>query len=288
MSKVAIEAFFHEPTFTISYVVADIATMHCAIIDPVLDYDSSNGRTSTEFSDRIVAFVRQKQYIVDWILETHAHADHLSSAIYLRSLLGGKIVIGEHITQVQETFGKLFNLDADFKRDGSDFDYLVRNGDKLALGGSEIEIMHTPGHTPACVTYTVDDAAFVGDTLFMPDYGTARCDFPGGDAHALYRSIRRILSLPESTRLFLCHDYLPAGRSEYRWEVTVADQRRENVHVHDGVSESEFVELRKTRDTQLAVPKLLLPSVQVNIRGGKLPVPENNGTRYIKIPLNKL
>lgn len=288
MSKVSIEAFFHGPTFTISYVVVDVETMRCAIIDPVLDFDASNGRIGTEFSDRIVKFVRAKQYIVDWILETHAHADHLSSAVYLQRMLGGKIAIGEHITRVQEVFGGLFNLGPDFVRDGSDFDYLLRDGEKIALGNAEISVMHTPGHTPACVTYVIGDAAFVGDTLFMPDYGTARCDFPGGDAHALYRSIRRILSLPQSTRLFLCHDYLPAGRSEYRWEVTVADQRRSNVHIHDGVEEFEFVALRKARDAQLPVPKLLLPSVQVNIRGGKLPTPENNGVSYLKIPLNKL
>lgn len=288
MSMVSIEAFFHEPTFTISYVVVDVETMHCAIIDPVLDFDASNGRIGTEFSERIVKFVREKQYIVDWILETHAHADHLSSAVYLQRMLGGKIAIGEHITRVQEVFGGLFNLGPDFARDGSDFDYLLRDEEKIALGDAEIRVMHTPGHTPACVTYVIGDAAFVGDTLFMPDYGTARCDFPGGDAHALYQSIRRILSLPQSTRLFLCHDYLPAGRNEYRWEVTVADQRHSNVHIHDGVEEFEFVALRKTRDAQLPVPKLLLPSVQVNIRGGKLPTPENNGVSYLKIPLNKL
>lgn len=288
MSKLSIDAFFHEPTFTISYVVADAATNHCAIIDPVLDYDASSGRTSTQFSEKIVAFVRARNFCVDWILETHAHADHLSSAVYLKNNLGGRIVIGEYITRVQDVFGKLFNLGDDFKRDGSDFDHLVRDGEKLALGDSEIEILHTPGHTPACVTYVIGGAAFVGDTLFMPDYGTARCDFPGGDAHALYRSIWRILSLPASTRLFLCHDYLPAERSDYRWETTVADQRSKNVHIHEGVSEAEFVALRNARDAELAVPKLLLPSVQVNIRGGKLPAPESNGTSYLKIPLNKL
>lgn len=288
MSEVAIEAFFHEPTFTISYVVADRDTGRCAIIDPVLDYDASIGRTSTEFSDRLVAFVQANRYTLDWILETHAHADHLSSAIYLQQKLGGKIAIGEHITQAQEVFGRLFNLGADFKRDGSDFDYLTRDGEVLALGNSNIGVMHTPGHTLACVSYVIGAAVFVGDTLFMPDYGTARCDFPGGDAHALYRSIRRILQLPASTRMFLCHDYLPPSRSEYRWETTVAVQRRENIHIHDGISEAEFVALRNARDAQLAKPKLLLPSVQVNIRGGRLPTAENNGISYLKIPLNVL
>lgn len=288
MSGVTIEAFFHEPTFTISYVVADVATKCCAIIDPVLDYDASIGRTSTEFADRIVAFVREKNYTLDWILETHAHADHLSAAIYLQQTLGGKIAIGAHITQTQQVFGKIFNLGADFKCDGSDFDYLVCDGETLALGDSQINIMHTPGHTLACVTYLVGDAAFIGDTLFMPDYGSARCDFPGGDAHALYHSIRRILALPDSTRLFLCHDYLPTGRSEYCWETTVAAQRRDNVQVHDGISEAEFVALRESRDTQLPKPKLLLPAVQVNIRGGRLPTSESNGVSYVKIPLNVL
>lgn len=288
MSTIAIEAFFHEPTFTIAYVVADVETKRCAIIDPVLDYDASIGRTSTEFADRIVAFVREKNYALDWILETHAHADHLSSAIFFKKTLGGKIAIGEYITQVQEVFGKLFNLGADFKRDGSDFDYLVRDGESISLGDSEIEVMHTPGHTPACVSYLIGDAAFVGDTLFMPDYGTARCDFPGGDAHALYRSIRRILALPASTRMFLCHDYLPPSRSEYCWQTSVAEQNRSNVHVHSGVSEAEFVALRNSRDAQLPKPRLLLPSVQVNIRGGRLPVPESNGISYMKIPLNML
>lgn len=288
MSKIFIEAFFHESTFTISYVVADVATQCCAIIDPVLDYDASNGRTSTEFSDRIIAFVREKNYRVDWILETHAHADHVSSSMYLQKVLGGKIAIGEHITQVQQVFGKLFNFGGDFKRDGSDFDYLVRDGEMLALGDHQITVMHTPGHTLACVTYVIADAAFIGDTLFMPDYGTARCDFPGGDAHALYQSIQRIFTLPEVTRLFLCHDYLPPGRSEYYWQTTVAAQRRDNVHIHDGVGEAEFVAMRRARDAQLAVPKLLLPSVQINIRGGRFPTPENNGVSYVKIPLNQL
>lgn len=288
MSEIVVEAFFHEPTFSISYVVADIATRHCAVIDPVLDYDADSGRTSTQFAERITTFIRDHQYTLDWILETHAHADHLSSAIYLQKVFGGKIAIGEHITQVQRVFKTLFNLGDDCRCDGSDFDYLVRDGETLALGASEIQIMHTPGHTLASVTYLIGDAAFIGDTLFMPDYGTARCDFPGGDAHALYHSIRGILALPAATRLFMCHDYLPAGRSEYCWETTVAAQRRDNVHIHDGVMEAEFVALRRARDTQLSTPRLLLPSVQVNIRGGRLPSPESNGIGYLKIPLNQL
>ncbi len=288
MEQIAIKAFFHEPTFTVAYVVVDSATKRCAIIDPVLDYDANSARTSTEFADRIRAFVREKNYALEWILETHAHADHLSAAIYLQRELGGKIVIGEFITQVQEVFGALFNLGSEFKRDGSDFDRLASEGETLALGDSNIAVMHTPGHTPACVTYLIGDAAFVGDTLFMPDYGTARCDFPGGDARALYHSIRRILALPPATRLFLCHDYLPAERRDYRWETTVAAQRRDNIHIRDGVGEAEFVALRRARDAQLAKPKLLLPAVQINIRGGRLPPAENNGTHYVKIPLNVL
>ncbi len=288
MSEVVIEAFFHEPTFTIAYVVADAASKRCAIIDPVLDYDASIGRTSTAFADRIVACVRKKNYTLDWILETHAHADHLSAAVYLQKTLGGKIAIGEHITQAQQVFGKIFNLGADFKRDGSDFDDLLRDGETIALGDSQIAVMHTPGHTLACVTYVIGDAAFIGDTLFMPDYGSARCDFPGGDAHTLYHSIRKILALPAATRLFLCHDYLPPGRSEYCWLTSVADQKRHNVHAHDGVSEAEFVALRQARDAELPKPKLLLPSVQVNIRGGHFPAPESNGVSYLKIPLDVL
>lgn len=283
-----IYALFHEPTFTISYVIHDPATKHCAIIDPVLDYDPAVGRITHEFADRIIAYVRAQDLQVQWILETHVHADHLSSGMYLREALGGQIAIGERVTEVQTLFGKLFNAGADFARDGSQFDCLLSDGDSLKLGELCIEVLSTPGHTRACMTFVIGDAAFIGDTLFMPDYGTARCDFPGGDAAMLYRSIQRIFTLPPSTRLFLCHDYLPPNRSEYCWETTVAEQRRTNVHAHIGVTEAQFVALRTARDTALPKPRLLLPSVQINMRAGKLPPAEDNGVTYLKIPLNKL
>jgi glyoxylase-like metal-dependent hydrolase (beta-lactamase superfamily II) len=288
MKPIAIEPFFHEPTFTISYVVADPDSGRCAIIDPVLDYDAHIARTSTEFADRIVAFVRERNYALDWILETHAHADHVSAAIYLQQQLGGKTAIGEHITQVQQVFGNIFNLGAEFARDGSDFDRLLGDGETIALGEKAIRVLHTPGHTLGCVTYLIDDAAFIGDTLFMPDYGSARCDFPGGDARSLYRSIRGILSLPPTTRLFLCHDYLPPTRSTYCWETTVAEQNGRNIHAHAGITEDQFVALRQQRDRALPKPRLLLPSVQINIRGGRFPPPEANGVGYLKLPLNVL
>ncbi len=288
MSNVVIQAFFHEPTFTISYVVADPVTRQCALIDTVLDYDPNIARTSTEFPDRIIAFVRANNYTVQWILETHAHADHVSAAVYLRAQLGGKIAIGEHITQVQTVFGKLFNEGDEFARDGSQFDVLLRDNEVFAIGAVQARVLHTPGHTLACITYLIGDTAFIGDTLFMPDYGSARCDFPGGDARTLYRSIRRILELPSQTRLFLCHDYLPTGRSEYCWETTVVEQKRNNLHAHAGVSEEAFVALRQARDKELAKPRLLLPSVQINMRAGCFPTAENNGTHYLKIPLNVL
>lgn len=288
MSDATIQAFFHEPTFTVSYVVADPGTRRCAIVDPVLDYDHSVARTGTEFADRLIAHIVERGYVLDWILETHAHADHISAAVYLRERLGGRIGIGEHIVQVQQVFGKLFDEGADFARDGSQFDVLLRDGQTLPLGDLTVRVMHTPGHTPACVTYLLDDAAFIGDTLFMPDYGSARCDFPGGDAHALYRSIRRILALPPQTRLYLCHDYLPPTRSDYRWETTVSEQNRANVHAHAGVDEARFVALREARDRELAKPRLLLPSIQINIRGGAFPPAAPNGIHYLRIPLNAL
>lgn len=288
MNALAIKAFFHEPTFTISYVVADIVSRRCAIIDPVLDYDANIARVDTEFVDRMIAYAQANRYALDWILETHAHADHISAAIYLQRQLGGRIAIGEHIVQVQQMFGKIFNLGDEFARDGSDFDRLLRDDESIALGEKTIRVIHTPGHTPGCVSYVIDDAAFIGDTLFMPDYGSARCDFPGGDARALYQSIRRILSLPPATRLFLCHDYLPPERNEYYWQTTVAEQRMNNIHAHDGITEDEFVALRQQRDKSLAKPRLLLPSVQINIRGGRFPQPEDNGVSYLKIPLNLL
>ncbi len=288
MNNPSIQAFFHEPTFTVSYVVADPITRQCAIIDPVLDYDPSIGRTSSEFADRIIEFVRAHNYSVQWLLETHAHADHISAAVYLRAQLGGKIAIGEHITQVQQVFGKLFNVGSEFARDGSQFDYLFRNDEQFAIGNLPAQALATPGHTLACVTYLIGATAFIGDTLFMPDYGSARCDFPGGDARALYRSIRRILALPATTRLYLCHDYLPATRSDYHWETTVAEQNRSNVHAHADIDEEEFIALRNARDRTLPKPRLLLPSVQINMRAGQLPPAENNDVSYLKIPLNSL
>lgn len=288
MAQAVIQAFFHDPTFTISYVIADPATRECAIIDPVLDYDASVARTGTATADRMIQFVRDNNYSLRWILETHAHADHISAAIHIRAQLGGLIAIGEHIVQVQQVFGRIFNEDAGFARDGSQFDRLLRDGEAVAIGALTVRVMHTPGHTPACVTYCIDDAAFIGDTLFMPDYGSARCDFPGGDAHALYRSIRRILALPPRTRLYLCHDYLPPGRSEYCWETTVAQQNLANVHAHAGVDESQFVALRQARDLELPKPRLLLPALQINLRAGRFPSPQENGVSYLKIPLNAL
>ncbi len=283
-----IQAFFHEPTYTVSYVVIDSATKRAAIVDSVLDYDPKSGRTSTNAADQVIDFVQREGLTVEWILETHAHADHLSAAPYLKEKLGGRIAIGEHIREVQQTFGKLFNAEPTFAADGSQFDHLFRDGERFTIGKLEAYAMHTPGHTPACITYVIGDAAFVGDTLFMPDYGTARADFPGGDAATLYRSIRKVLALPPQTRLFMCHDYKAPGRDEYRWETTVAEERAHNVHVHEGVSEAEFVRMRRERDATLAMPVLILPSVQVNMRAGNLPPAEDNGVRYLKIPLNAL
>jgi glyoxylase-like metal-dependent hydrolase (beta-lactamase superfamily II) len=286
--KPQVHAFFDEPTNTVSYVVADPATKTCAVIDSVLDYDAAAGRTKTASADSIVAFIRQQGLTLDWILETHVHADHLSAAPYLKQQLGGQIGIGFNITVVQNVFGKVFNAGTEFARDGSQFDHLFRDDEAFRIGSIEARVLHTPGHTPACMTYVIGDAAFVGDTLFMPDYGTARCDFPGGDARELYRSIRRIFSLPSETRLFLCHDYKAPGRDDYRWETTVAEERARNVHVHDGVDEDSFVAMRRKRDATLDMPRLILPSVQVNMRAGKLPPAESNGTRYLKIPLDAL
>ena len=280
-----IKAFFDEPTFTVSYLVWDAATRTGAIIDPVLDYDPKAGRTSTTSAEALLSAVRQADLKLDWILETHAHADHLSAGAWLRERTGARIVIGEHITQVQKTFKALFNAGHQ-SIDGSDFDRLVKDGEHLPLGNLSIEVIHTPGHTPACVSYRIEDAVFVGDTLFMPDYGTARADFPGGDARTLYRSIRRLLSLPPQTRLFMCHDYKAPGRDRYVWETTVEAERAHNIHVRDGISEDEFVRNRTARDRTLAMPVLIMPAVQVNIRAGALPPPEANGTSYIKIPLN--
>jgi glyoxylase-like metal-dependent hydrolase (beta-lactamase superfamily II) len=283
-----VTGFFDEATFTISYVVADPATKACAIIDSVLEFDAASGRTDTAPADKLVAFIRQNGLKLDWILETHVHADHLSAAPHLQAQLGGRTGIGFNITAIQDTFSKVFNLDGEFRRDGSQFDHLFADGETFKIGALDARAMHTPGHTPACMTYVVGDAAFIGDTLFMPDYGSARCDFPGGDARQMYRSIQKIFALPPQTRLFLCHDYKAPGRDVYKWETTVAEQRAKNLHVHDGVSEDEFAAMRQKRDATLSMPKLIIPSVQVNMRGGQMPPAEPNGKRYLKLPVDVL
>ncbi|HSG91011.1 MAG TPA: MBL fold metallo-hydrolase [Pseudomonadales bacterium] len=285
MNRPEVVSFFDPETSTGTHVLIDPDSPHCAIIDPVLDYDPKSGSTDTSSVDPVIAFVRARGLEVDWILETHVHADHLSAAPRLREALGGREGIGEHVRDVQAIFKELFNAEADFATDGSQFDALFADGDGLRVGSLEGRVLHTPGHTPACVTYLFGDAAFIGDTLFSPDYGTARCDFPGGDATALYRSIRRILELPPETRLFLCHDYPPTDRP-IQLETSVAAQRADNVHVHDGVDEAAFVAMRTRRDATLEMPVLILPSVQVNMRAGQLPPAEANGRRYLKIPLN--
>jgi glyoxylase-like metal-dependent hydrolase (beta-lactamase superfamily II) len=283
----SVEAFFDHATNTVSYIVHDPATKKAAIIDPVLDFTPRNGRIATTSSDALLAAAEAQELEILYLLETHAHADHLSAAHHLREVTGAPVVIGSHITQVQTIFGQLFEAD-DVTPDGSDFDRLLADGDSLPLGELEIQVMHTPGHTPACLTYLIGDAAFVGDTLFMPDYGTARADFPGGSAEMLYRSIRKILELPSNTRIFVGHDYLPAGRKVYHWETTVAEQRASNVHVHDGISEAEFVAMRTARDKTLEAPQLILPSLQVNIRAGAMPPSSPGGHVYLRIPLNAI
>jgi glyoxylase-like metal-dependent hydrolase (beta-lactamase superfamily II) len=283
-----VKGFFDKATNTVSYVVADPATKKCAIIDSVLDYDPAAGRTSHASADVILAYVAEKGFTVEWILETHVHADHLTAAPYLFQKTHAAIGIGANITIVQSVFAKIFNAEADFKKDGSQFDRLLADGDSFKIGNLTATAMNTPGHTPACMVYVIGDAAFVGDTIFMPDFGTARCDFPGGDARVLYRSIKRIFALPPQTRLFMCHDYKAPGRDEFAWECTVAEQRAGNVHVRDGISEDEFVTMRTARDKQLGMPTLILPAVQLNMRAGAFPPPEDNGTSYIKIPLNAL
>ncbi|MGR7995852.1 MULTISPECIES: MBL fold metallo-hydrolase [unclassified Xanthobacter] len=282
-----VTGFFDPDTNTISYVVKDPASSACAVIDSVLDLDYAAGRLATSSADRIIAFVRGHGLTVEWLIETHVHADHLSAAPYLQRELGGRIGIGAQITVVQDTFGKVFNEGTEFRRDGSQFDHLFEDGDRYTIGRLEGQALHTPGHTPACMTHVIGDAAFVGDTLFMPDGGTARADFPGGDAHVLYRSIQKVLSLPDETRLFMCHDYAPGGR-EVRYETTVAEERAHNIHVHEGVSEAAFVALRTARDATLGMPRLILPSLQVNMKAGQLPEPEANGKRFLKVPLDTL
>ena len=287
MSALSVTAFFDEATFTVTYVAADTGSAQAAIIDPVLDYDPASGRTSTASADRVIAFARDNGLTVEWILETHVHADHLTAAPYLQEMLGGTIAIGNGVTAVQETFRGVFNIE-DLATDGTQFDHLCEDGDELKVGSIAGSIIGTPGHTPACITYVVGDAAFVGDTLFMPDFGTARTDFPGGDAGMLYDSIQKILALPDDTRLFMCHDYKAPGRDEFCWETTVAEQRENNIHINGSVSRDEFVAMREGRDTELGMPKLILPSIQVNVRAGRLPEPEANGVSYLKIPLDAL
>jgi glyoxylase-like metal-dependent hydrolase (beta-lactamase superfamily II) len=282
-----IKDFFDPETWTYTYVVYEREGAPCAIIDSVLNYDPKSGRTSTKSADEVIAFVKAHQLQVDWILETHAHADHLTAAPYLQSHLGGKLVIGDHITHVQEVFKGVFNLDDSFKADGAQFDYLLKEGESLAFGNLFLKALFVPGHTPACMAYEIGDAIFVGDTLFMPDVGTARCDFPGGDAKTLYRSIQKILSYPGQTKLYMCHDYPPNNRPATGVS-TVAHEKANNIHVHDGVTEAQFVQMRTTRDNTLEMPTLILPSIQVNIRAGHFPEAESNGVSYLKIPLNAL
>ncbi len=282
-----VKTFFDQATFTATHLVWDPQTRHAAVVDSVKDYDPKSGRTSTASADELIAFVEQEGLTLEWILETHVHADHLTAAPYLKEKLGGRTGIGARIDLVQSVFKQVFNAEEAFATDGRQFDRLFDDGETLHIGELEAKVIHTPGHTPACATYVVGNVAFVGDTLFMPDFGTARCDFPGGDARELYRSIKKILSLPPETRLFLCHDYGPNGR-DYQWETTVAAERAENIHVNDSVQEDAFVAMRSERDKQLDMPVLILPSVQVNMRAGDPPPPESNGTRYLKIPLDAL
>lgn len=283
-----VKGFFDENTNTVTYVVSDPVSKKCAIIDPVLDFDQAAGRSSTGSADTVIGFITEHGLEVAWILETHAHADHLSAAQYLKGKTGGRTGIGRFITTTQAIFKDIFNLGKEFAADGTQFEALFDDGDLLKMGGLSIRVLHTPGHTPACLTYLIGDCAFVGDTLFMPDFGTARVDFPGGDAATLYHSIQRIFQLPGETRLFMCHDYKAPNRDQYAWESTVAEQRAGNVHIHEGISEQAFVEFRNNRDAKLGVPKLILPSIQVNIRAGEMPPADDNGVVYLKLPVNAL
>lgn len=283
-----VHAFFDEATNTVTYVVAEPEGRSCAVIDSVLDFDYASGRTDTRSADAVIAFIKAEGLRLDWILETHVHADHLSAAPYIQEAIGGKIGIGEKITVVQDTFGKVFNEGTRFRRDGSQFDHLFQDGDSVMVGQMRVDALHTPGHTPACMTYVIGDAAFVGDTLFMPDYGTARCDFPGGSAEVMYDSIQRILALPDETRIFVCHDYKAPGREDYAWETTVAEEKALNKHVGAGKPKDDFVAMRKARDATLSMPKLIIPSLQVNMRAGQMPEPEDNGLSYLKVPINGL
>ena len=287
MASPDVRAFFDEATNTVTYVVADPETAQCVVIDPVLDFDAVAGRTSTKSVDDVIRHIRDEKLSLDLVLETHVHADHLTAAPVLKRELQSRTAIGADITKAQQVFSGIFNL-SDMALDGSQFDVLLSGGDEIRVGNISGKVLHTPGHTSACNTYVIGDAAFIGDTLFMPDFGTARCDFPGGDAEALYDSIQRIFDLPDSTRLFMCHDYKSPGRDEYAWETTVAEQREKNVHIHDGTSKEAFVAFRQERDAQLGMPRLILPSIQVNIRAGDMPAAESNGVSYMKIPLNSL
>lgn len=283
-----VTAFFDSATNTVSYVVREPQGRNCAVIDSVLDFDYASGSTDTGSADRVIAHIRDENLELAWILESHVHADHLSAAPYIQQRLGGKIGIGKNITVVQDTFGKVFNEGTEFQRDGSQFDQLFSEGDSFHIGQLRGDVLHTPGHTPACLTYVIGDAAFVGDTLFMPDFGTARCDFPGGSAQDLYDSIQKILSLPDETRIFVGHDYKAPGREEFAWETTVAEQKARNVHIGAGASAEKFVKMRQERDATLGMPRLIVPSLQVNMRAGNMPEPEENGTTYLKVPVNKL
>ena len=288
MRKPDVISFFDEATNTVTYIVADPATKKCAIIDSVLDYDASSGRTKTGSADDVIKTIQENGLSVEWILETHAHADHFSAAPYLQEKLGGAIAIGEHIPDVQKVFGGLFNTGEDFKEDGSQFGRLFADNEIFKIGDLDAKIIYVPGHTPACVAYHIGDAVFVGDTLFMPDYGSARCDFPGGDAGTLYDSVAKLYELPDETRMFLCHDYKATGRDYYAWETTVGTQKRENIRMNTSVSRDEFIKMRTARDKTLGMPKLILPSIQVNMRAGEMPAPEENGVSYLKIPLNSV
>ena len=287
MSSPDVKAFFDEATFTVSYVVSDPTTNRAAVIDPVLDYEPASGRTSTRSADELIAYLAEENLGVDWIIETHVHADHISGAPYVKEQVGGQTGIGANVTAVQDAFKGVFNI-ADFATDGSQFDHLFVNGESFKIGSIDAQVIATPGHTPACVTYVIGDSAYVGDTLFMPDFGTARTDFPGGSAEQLYHSIQKILDLPDDTRLFMCHDYKAPGRDVYAWETSVKEQRDSNIHINKTISEAAFVELREGRDAQLGMPKLILPSIQVNIRAGQFPQAESNGIRYLKTPLDAL
>jgi glyoxylase-like metal-dependent hydrolase (beta-lactamase superfamily II) len=286
--KPEVKAFFDEATFTASFVVKDPGSDACAVVDSVLDFDYASGRTDTASADEIIAYIKDNGLRVEWILESHVHADHLSAAPYIQQRLGGKIGIGDRIMVVQDTFGKVFNEGTEFQRDGSQFDKLFVEGDTFSIGALEGRVLHTPGHTPACLTYVIGDAAFVGDTLFMPDFGTARCDFPGGSAETLYASIQKILALPDETRIFVGHDYKAPGRDEYAWETTVAEEKARNIHIGGGAGKEAFVEMREARDATLAMPRLIIPSLQVNMRAGRMPEPEDDGNTYLKVPVNGL